>query len=278
MPLRWNGRQPVLSILSYVPDDTGRSDASMARLEMVRGAGKLDDRRWAQPRTPCYDCPLVHVARCNEFRLPLRSGAVRFLSVEPAPAIAVSKSLGVACAGLIAISGSLFGGNMRMILPTSAMPAMAATLAPGARATFAYLARQNSNSCGLQMASVESYPNGKYLQGSCCSPMNWDHYRMQVGGLRKFRHVVAIPTDPYSISAALAKRLLAYDHSIRLDRTQQAVYERAIHIAPEKGPCCCHCWRWNAFRGMSRYLIARVHFNAHQVARVISLADGCGGK
>ena len=34
----------------------------------------------------------------------------------------------------------------------------------------------------------------------------------------------------------------------------------------------------HAFAGLSNYLIARKHFSAQEVASVIALVDGCGGK
>ncbi len=47
--------------------------------------------------------------------------------------------------------------------------------------------------------------------------------------------------------------------------------------APEKGPCCCHCWRWTAFQGLSSYLIAYRHWQAPPLAALIGNLDGCGG-
>jgi hypothetical protein len=40
-------------------------------------------------------------------------------------------------------------------------------------------------------------------------------------------------------------------------------------MSNEKGPYCCHCWRWTALEGMSKYLIARRHWTASAVALVI---------
>ena len=47
--------------------------------------------------------------------------------------------------------------------------------------------------------------------------------------------------------------------------------------APEKGPCCCHCWRWTAFQDLSSYLIAYRHWQAPPLAALIGNLDGCGG-
>jgi hypothetical protein len=59
---------------------------------------------------------------------------------------------------------------------------------------------------------------------------------------------------------------------------QQATYDQAMSMSREKGPCCCHCWRWTAFRGMSKYLIVHASWSAPQVALLIDDVQGCGGK
>ncbi len=147
----------------------------------------------------------------------------------------------------------------------------------GTRSRFVFLARQRSNSCTLEPAALERMPDATRLQGSCCSGMNWDSYRFQVKGLRAYPSIGQIPKDPYDISVQLAKELLGYDHTRRLTRLQAQVYAQAMRSSREKGPCCCHCWRWNAFRGLSKYLIADRGWRAHAVATVIDLLDGCGG-
>jgi hypothetical protein len=185
----------------------------------------------------------------------------------------------VIAVSVVAVVGALLVGNVRMFRfgPTTASVAMAHA-APGTKAEFTYLAAQTSNNCSLQPAAVKSYPDNVRIQGSCCSPMDWDHYREQVRDLRRYHAIAAIPPDPYDVSAALAKKLFAYGDAIHLTQAQQRVYRRAMSITPEKGPCCCKCWRWHAFAGLSKYLIARKHFSVQEVASVIALVDGCGGK
>jgi hypothetical protein len=51
-----------------------------------------------------------------------------------------------------------------------------------------------------------------------------------------------------------------------------------MQLTSEKGPCCCQCWRWHAFKGLAHYLIADKHYSSRRVANVIGLVDGCGGK
>lgn len=87
-----------------------------------------------------------------------------------------------------------------------------------------------------------------------------------------------IPRDPYDIPVALAKRLISRQQSIDITSGQQAVYDRAVRLSDKHGPCCCRCWRWTAFEGQAKYLMARRRFGARRIAEVWGLEDGCGGK
>jgi hypothetical protein len=142
---------------------------------------------------------------------------------------------------------------------------------------FEYLSNQTSNSCGLQPKTVIDYPDSRRLQGSCCSPMDREEYRRQVEGLNEYENISQIPADPYDIPASLAKLLLGYQSSIELLPHQQAIYDEAMQMTPEKGPCCCECWRWFAFEGMSKYLIQEHGWQSSELAGLIHLVDGCGG-
>ena len=107
--------------------------------------------------------------------------------------------------------------------------------------------------------------------------MNLRHYLEQVRGLQQYATVVELPADPYDISVSLAKRLNSYDTSISLTNGQQVTYDRAVKMADEHGPCCCHCWRWTAFEGQAKYLITRRGYSSRRIAEVWNLEDGCGG-
>jgi hypothetical protein len=148
---------------------------------------------------------------------------------------------------------------------------------PALRARFDFLSRETSNNCGLQPAGVMKMATAKRLQGSCCAPMAYAEYVKQVNGLTAYRRVSEIPRDPYDISVALAQRLLRFDRSITLTPAEQATYRQATKLAEEGGPCCCRCWRYAAFRGQSKDLIARRRYSAAQIAKVWDLEDGCGG-
>jgi hypothetical protein len=85
-----------------------------------------------------------------------------------------------------------------------------------------------------------------------------------------------VPSDPYDVSVDLAKRLTSYADDINLTPRQQTSYEQAVKMAGEHGPCCCDCWRWTAFEGQAKYLIARRGYGGRRIAEVWDLEDGCG--
>ncbi|MGI8824386.1 MAG: hypothetical protein ACR2JC_01845 [Chloroflexota bacterium] len=136
------------------------------------------------------------------------------------------------CAGLVVVVGATAVRNVGQAGP---MKAAAQTVA-GTKARFAFLDRQTTNNCGLQPAMVMTYPDHTLIQGSCCSAMDWPHYQQQIRGLGDYRHISVIPVDPYSIQASLAKKLFRYETSIHLTFAQNATYNRAMRMTPEKGP------------------------------------------
>jgi len=140
-----------------------------------------------------------------------------------------------------------------------------------------YLSNENSSFCGLQPTSVDSYADSDRIQGACCGAMDLHRYQEQVKGLKEYSDISQIPEDPYDIPATLAKKLFTYQRDIKLTDTQQAIYDEAMSLSDEKGPCCCKCWRWTAFEGQAKYLITDHNFNAEQIAKVWDLEDGCGG-
>lgn len=201
---------------------------------------------------------------------PRRKGRRRALLLAGALALAI-------VAVLIA---TLSGGGHTKAVPTGEARSVAADplAVAGTPEAFRYLSVQRSNRCALRSAELESYPPSQRLQGSCCDPMDQSTYEWQIKALRAYASIEQIPPDPYDVSASLAQRLLHNDSSIHLTPPQQRTYAHAMHMSREHGPCCCHCWRWNAFRGMSKYLIARNHSTASQVALIIDDVEGCGGK
>lgn len=185
----------------------------------------------------------------------------------------VAACLAAAAFAVRAVVDQSSGSGVRP--PAASSPATA--LADGGAYKFRFLARQKSSRCDLQPSALGAMPDGMRLQGSCCSAMDLTAYRVQVRGLRAYRVAAEIPPDPYDIPVALAKRLVAYDRSIELTRAQAETYRQAMRASQLKGPCCCRCWRWDAFRGLSKVLIARRGWRSEAVANVVDLLDGCGG-
>jgi hypothetical protein len=107
--------------------------------------------------------------------------------------------------------------------------------------------------------------------------MDLHRYQVQVQGLTKYADIPQIPSDPYDVPVSLAKQLFEYQKTIYLTPDQQAVYDEATKISKEGGPCCCRCWRWNAFEGQAKYLISKLNWSAQEVAELWDLEDGCGG-
>jgi len=157
--------------------------------------------------------------------------------------------------------------------PTATSPPAAASLA----ARFAVLRHAHSNRCGMPASALDTMPPEARLQGACCFPMNYHSYVHQVRELnRRYATVDVIPKDPYDVPVSLAKRLLGY-RGINLTPAQQRLYNRAKPLSETKGPCCCPCWRWDAFEGQAKYLITRRDYSAKQIADVWTVEEGCGG-
>lgn len=144
------------------------------------------------------------------------------------------------------------------------------------KAKFEYLSAAGTNFCAGP--SILNSTKSDRLQGSCCGPMDFHRYSEQVEGLKKYSDTDVIPSDPYDIPRELADRLLGYQKAIELTEEEQAVYDDAMGMSMEGGPCCCKCWRWYAFEGQAKYLIKYKGFDAHQIAEVWDLEDGCGGE
>lgn len=144
-------------------------------------------------------------------------------------------------------------------------------------ANFNYLSRNGNSSCGGSFtASLDIMANDDSLKGSCCSPMDFHRYSEQIAGLKKYKRISEIPSDPYNIDVALAKKLKSY-YDFPLSAKEQQHYDYAMVNSHEKGPCCCKCWRWYVYGGLAKYLIHQYGFSGEQVVDVWNLSDGCGG-
>jgi len=144
-------------------------------------------------------------------------------------------------------------------------------------AKFDMLSKNGNSSCsGAFKDSIDNTLDTARLQGSCCSPMDMHRYEEQVNGLKKFKDVPEIPSDPYDIDARLAKKLKAY-YDVEITPEQQKAYDYAMANSNEKGPCCCKCWRWYVYGGLGKLLIQKYNFTGEQVTEIWNLSDGCGG-
>lgn len=144
-----------------------------------------------------------------------------------------------------------------------------------AQARFSVLNNARTNLCAPPSAIYNQ--NSEYLQGSCCAPMVLEQYEKQLEELKEYSDIDAIPKDPYNVSFALAQRLLGYEDNIKLNSEQQKIYDGAVEMSEDNGPCCCKCWRWYAFEGLAKYLITEYNYNSAQIAEVWESVDGCGG-
>ena len=182
-----------------------------------------------------------------------------------------------AVVGVLLIVGASGGGRTRHPVVARAASSAGSPLAAGAPAAFKYLAVQKSNRCSLTSAELRRYAASQRLQGSCCFPMNLSTYEWQVQALRSYASIAEIPRDPYDVPVSLAQTLLRHDASIHLTPAQESTYTRAMAMSRLKGPCCCRCWRWTAFRGLSKFLIADRRWPAARLAVLIDDLEGCGG-
>lgn len=148
----------------------------------------------------------------------------------------------------------------------------------GSDEKFDYLVAQTSNNCGLQKEVVFNYSDSQRIQGSCCNKMDHHTYQEQIEGLKKrYKDISIIPSDPYDISAVQAKQLFKFLEEIKLTSEQQLVYNEAMKLSDEGGPCCCKCWHWDAYEGLAKKLIVDYGWNSEQIAELWDLSDACGG-
>jgi hypothetical protein len=192
---------------------------------------------------------------------------------------------GIALAALltIGIAGYYSGYMVRMLpMPTGqAQDSSSVQDSSVVAMDFRVLSQAHTDVCayiGDQPANtnyVNSLADNYYLQGSCCSPMDYTHYASQITSLKNYSNIPIIPRDPYNVSASQVKQLISYA-GLTMTSAQQAVYDDAAKMSGE-GPCCCQCWAWYAHEGMAKTLISQQGWNAKQVANMWSLEDCCGG-
>lgn len=144
-------------------------------------------------------------------------------------------------------------------------------------ARFAHLSVQGTNSCGGGKGAVSIHPEDGKMQGSCCGAMTFHSYEEQLEGLKAYAAHEIIPPDPYDVEVRWAKEMIAYAEATPLTAEQQAVYDKAVTLSHEGGPCCCKCWHWYAYEGLAKHLIINENFSAEEIAKIWDLSDACGG-
>ena len=114
--------------------------------------------------------------------------------------------------------------------------------AAGTKEAFDYLSTTKtatSSFCGLQPTTVDGFSDEDNIQGACCGAMDFHRYQEQVESLKRYKDISQIPEDPYNIPVALAKQLFEYQQTITLGEVEQGVYDQAMEMSHEGGPCCC---------------------------------------
>jgi hypothetical protein len=150
-------------------------------------------------------------------------------------------------------------------------------------AQFTALSHATSDQCAYLgdkaaiYSSVDSEMNNTYYQGSCCSPMDYNHYAQQIAGLKNYSSISAVPQNPYNVSVGQIKQMLGYYDSIVLNQSQNATFNQAASLTQDKSWCCCQCWAWYAHAGLAKYMIKNYNYNVSQVVTLINLEDCCGG-
>ena len=147
----------------------------------------------------------------------------------------------------------------------------------GTEERFKYLSANGNSNCSAEFReSIATMPEAARLQGSCCGPMALHRYKEQVEGLKRYEKYPEVPPDPYDIDAGFAARMLG-EYKAELGRKDLAIYNAAMQMSAEGGPCCCKCWRWEVLGGMGRVLIRERKIDSKTLARIWDLTDGCGG-
>jgi hypothetical protein len=107
--------------------------------------------------------------------------------------------------------------------------------------------------------------------------MDMHSYEEQIVGLEEnYGASEIIPRDPYDVPASWVRQMIEYSNQTTLTPEQQAVYDSAVQLSDEGGPCCCVCWHWYAYEGLAKHLIINENLSAEQIAEMWNLSDACG--
>lgn len=176
-----------------------------------------------------------------------------------------------------------------LLLPSHPMPGTnPGPAAAGTMDEFNFLAPMHTDAChwpgvnlGDQTAQVNwvfSQPDGTYLQGACCTPMDYSDYARQTHSLATNYTSLAglVAPDPYNTPSSVAKTDVSYVN-LAMTAGQVSVLSNASSMTSDHGWCCCQCWAYYAHEGMAKELIVQYGYDAEQAAQAVNLEDCCGG-
>lgn len=130
-------------------------------------------------------------------------------------------------------------------------------------------------SCVGPKVSLSS-TDGKYLGGQCCGAMkDMTKYHEHLEKLKQYSNIPDIPLNPHKTPIEVAKKWIDYDRQMTLNTSEQAVYNQAMKISEEGGPCCCKCWHYYVNEGIAKKLIHEYGYDAKQVADFWDVSDIC---
>jgi len=177
----------------------------------------------------------------------------------------------------VGISSTSLGDATHTTHPPARQASNPGTKASSEPVSFSHLSKQHSNNCTLLAAELVAFP----VQDASARgvlPEDGCHELQRPAGWPS--QVPRDPSDPSEPLRCLGVACATADPLPRDDSPHQrraATYHRGMQLSPEHGPCCCHCWRWSAFQGLSDYLIADRGWTAKPLGHLIGLLDGCGG-
>ncbi|MCL5435431.1 MAG: hypothetical protein M1405_03515 [Patescibacteria group bacterium] len=131
-------------------------------------------------------------------------------------------------------------------------------------------------SCTGPAVNLDSV-KGRFLGGQCCGVLkDTKEYHEQLEKLKQYSNIPDIPANPYKTPIELAKKWIDYDKGTNLNSNEQQVYDRAVSMSKEGGPCCCKCWHYYVNEGIAKKLIKNYGFNSSQIAQFWDVSDICG--
>lgn len=118
---------------------------------------------------------------------------------------------------------------------------------------------------------------GMFLGGQCCGTLSdTKEYHEELQAMQKYKDIPDIPLNPYKTPISLAKKWIDYDNATSLSSSEQAVYDQAVSLSKEKGPCCCKCWHYYVNEGIAKKMIKQYKYTSQKIADFWDNSDICG--